>query len=145
MLAELERRGGATPLLAEWSEFRDAFRSRVGVPERDGVPIAVEPLRGLRIELPGRGVLGDLIVCLREPEARGRGERGDLAGEDVDVEIDSWFRDWAKSPSSAARTPLLSARAIVAETLFGGDADLENGDAILCAGRSARQLFIGWC
>jgi len=133
-LAELERRGGATPF-AEWSEFRDAFRSKVGVPERDGVPLANEPLRGLRIELPGRGVLGDLVDCLTAPGAGGRGDRGVLAGEDV--ERDSLFRDWARSLSSGGPPALLPVWAIGAETLFGGDSDLENGDAIVCAA--------GWC
>jgi len=94
----------------------DALRSRVGpgVRERDGVPLAVDPFRGLRIELPGRGVLGDLVAGLTEPGASGRGERGDLAGEAV--EIDNWFRDWARSLSSVGRPPLLG------DTLFGGDA-----------------------
>jgi hypothetical protein len=125
MLAELARRGGATPF-AECSEFRDAFRNSVGVPERDGVPLAVAPFKGLRMELPGRGVLGDLIVGLTDPEARGRGERGDLAGEAV--EMDNWFKDWARSLASVGLPPLPSVRAAGAGDLFGGD-------AMVCAGR----------
>lgn len=56
---ELARRGGATPF-EEWREFREAFRSRVGVEERDRFPLAVKgAFRGLLRALPGRGVLGD--------------------------------------------------------------------------------------
>jgi hypothetical protein len=90
------------------------------------VPLAVAPFKGLRIELPGRGVLGDLIAGLTDPGARGRGERGDFAGEAV--EMDNWFKDWAKSVSSVVLPPLPSAWAAGAETLFGGD-------AMVCAGR----------
>jgi hypothetical protein len=60
MLAELARRDGATPPLAECSEFMEAFRSRVGVADRDGGAMETEELRsGLRMALLGRGVLGE--------------------------------------------------------------------------------------
>lgn len=56
---ELARRGGTTPF-EEWRELREAFRSRVGVEERDRFPLAVDgAFKGLRRALPGRGVLGD--------------------------------------------------------------------------------------
>jgi hypothetical protein len=56
---ELARRGGATPL-EEWREFNEAFRSKVGVADREWVPFVVEgALRGLRRALLGRGLLGD--------------------------------------------------------------------------------------
>ena len=57
---ELVRRRGT--LLDDWRLFRDALRSRVGVEERDRVPLTDGgAFRGLRRALPGRGVvaLGD--------------------------------------------------------------------------------------
>lgn len=82
---ELDRRGGATPL-AECRELRDAFRSNVGVAEREGVlPFGDGwPFRGLRIGQPGRGELGVSTVELNR-----RGD--DLVGDDVERE--SWFMD----------------------------------------------------
>lgn len=40
MLPEVVRRGGAT-LLADWSEFMEAFRRSVGVAERESRPLPV--------------------------------------------------------------------------------------------------------
>lgn len=89
-LMELARRGGATPL-AEWRELSDAFRSRVGVAEREGVPFGEGwPFKGLRRGQPGRGELGFSTVELNR-----RGE--DLVGDEVERE--SCFRDWARSLS----------------------------------------------
>lgn len=140
-LTELARRGGATPL-AEWREFSEAFLSRVGVAEREGEPFVEAPLRGLRIglriELPGRVVLGDLeTVGLKCPGASGLGERG-FAGDGDEVEIESCLSDCARSLSPASRA-LLAGWAIWAEleTLFGGEGDLEYGDAM--AGQSGRR------
>lgn len=128
-LAELARRDGAAPL-KECNEFSEAFRRSVGVPERDGVvPLAEAPLRGFRIELPGRGVLGDLVTeGLKGPAVSGLEERGDFAGEAVDMA--SWFKDCTRSPSA---TPLSfrTGWSSGAETFLGGDADLREGDAIV--------------
>lgn len=112
-----------TPLLAECSELRDAFRRRVGVAEREGVPL--EPWRGLRMELPGRGVLGDRGgVGLREVEAvEGLGERAGLTGDGVEVEREreSWWRDWARSRSAVLAATAEGYWAIGVPSLFGGD------------------------
>lgn len=43
ILPEGDRRGGATPL-AEWREFSEAFRRRVGVAERDSRPLLLKEL-----------------------------------------------------------------------------------------------------
>src|SRR5512140_3589332 len=87
-LTELARRGGATPL-DECSEFSEAFLSRVGVAERDE----------LRMELPGRGVLGERLTAgFRGPETSGLGDRGPLAGDEV--EMDSCLSDRAISASA---------------------------------------------
>ena len=62
-LIELARRGGATPL-TEWSEFMDAFLSKLGVADREGgrsdaEADAEDAWSGLRMPLLGRGVLDD--------------------------------------------------------------------------------------
>ena len=112
MLAALARRDGVTPL-EEWSEFMDAFRSKVGVADRDeGATEADELRRGLRMALPGRGELGELRLRLRLTlsttglsglsgfGAAGRGERGVLAGEDAaGVVMARRFKDCARSPA----------------------------------------------
>lgn len=112
-----------TPLLAECSELRDAFLRRVGVAEREGVPL--EPWRGLRMELPGRGVLGDRGgVGLREVEVvEGLGERAGLTGDGVGVEREreSWWRDWARSRSAVLAATAEGYWAIGVPSLFGGD------------------------
>jgi hypothetical protein len=101
MLAELARRDGATPAFAECSEFMEAFRSRVGVADRDGGAMEAEELRsGLRMALPGRGVLGERSAAGgRGLAPAGREERGDLAGEEVEVVMVRRFKDCARSPS----------------------------------------------
>ena len=110
MLAALARRDGVTPL-EEWSEFMEAFRSKVGVAERDeGATEADELRRGLRMALPGRGELGELRLRLILSTtglgglsgfgAAARGERGVLAGEEVAGEVMARrFKDCARSPS----------------------------------------------
>jgi hypothetical protein len=105
MLAALGRRDGVTPL-AEWSEFMEAFRSKVGVAEReDGTTEAEELRRGLRIALLGRGELGDLSATgLSGLGPAGRAERGVLAGDDV-VMVKR-CKDCARSPSPSC-PPLL--------------------------------------
>lgn len=128
ILAELERRRGVTPLLAECSELRDAFLRRVGVAEREGVPL--EPWRGLRMELPGRGVLGDRGgVGLREVVVvEGLGERAGLTGDGVEVEREreSWWRDCARSRSAVLATAE-GYWAIGVPSLLGGDDVLRGG------------------
>ena len=89
MLTELARRGGATPLTeCEWSEFREAFLSRVGVAERESRPFDDEgPLRGVRgaaLDLTLRELGDRLRGGLKGPP--GLGERGDFAGEDAERE-----------------------------------------------------------
>lgn len=89
-LIELERRGGATPL-AECRELSDAFRSSVGVAEREGGPFGEGwPFKGLRRAQLGRGELGFSTVELNR---RGEALVGDA------VERESCFRDWARSLS----------------------------------------------
>lgn len=122
MLTELARRGGATPL-AEWREFIDAFLRSVGVAEREGVDA---PCSGLRRELPGRGVLGDLLTAgLKGLEGRpGLGdERVELA--DGEVASESCLRECASS-SPVEPGPLLTLNPLV-----GGDGEGEELDAIL--------------
>lgn len=123
ILAELERRRGVTPLLAECSELRDAFLRSVGVAEREGGPL--EPWRGLRMELPGRGVLGDRGgVGLSEVEVvAGLGERAGLTGDGVEVERqrESWWRDCARSRSAVLAATAEGYWAIGVPSLLGGD------------------------
>lgn len=107
---ELARRGGATPF-EEWREFREAFRRRVGVEERDRFPLVAEgALRGLLRALPGRGVLG-------ERSTAGLYVRGDLAGEPSE----RCFNDCARSLSLLLGFP---------GDLFEGDGEGEKDDAM---------------
>lgn len=125
---ELARRG-ATPF-AECKELRDAFRSKVGVAEREGVRFEGAPFRGLRMELAGRGVLGDLTVGgLNEAEVDGRGERWAFDGEEP-VDMASSWRDRASSFSAAPAPSLFGGWAIGAETLFDGEGGFGNADAM---------------
>ena len=86
---------GTAPFAAEAIEFIDAFLKSAGVVERVGVPLGfAAPLRGLRIALLGRGVLGvRLTAGLKglgtgvDPAGFPFGERDDfLSGVDVDSE-----------------------------------------------------------
>lgn len=128
ILAELARRGGATPL-AEWSEFIDAFLRSVGVPE----PVGVAPLlSGLRIALAGRGVLGDLLILgLRGlAVALGRRERGEelAPGE---VEMDSCLRECDRlSPAAFSSLALAIDIRLALSVLLGGEGEIWYGDAI---------------
>lgn len=98
MLPEVERRGGATPL-TECNEFRDAFRRRLGVAERDkSRPLEGSPRR-LREE-------GDLLRPWEEGDRSRAGlyvELGERAGGGVaaegEVERESCLRDCRSSPS----------------------------------------------
>jgi hypothetical protein len=87
--------------LTEWSEFIDAFRSKVGVADReDGTTEADVLRRGLRIALLGRGEFGDRewsATGFRGVGPAGRAERGVLSGEDVAMV--RRFKDCASSPS----------------------------------------------
>lgn len=95
MKTELARRGGTMPPFEDCREFSDAFRSSVGVAEREWGPLLLAedgPFKGLRRALPGRGLLGDRLTA-------GLNGRGDLAGDGEDVVRDSCFKDCAKSLS----------------------------------------------
>lgn len=119
-LIELERRGGATPL-AECRELSDAFRSKVGVPEREGVTFGEGwPFKGLRRAWLGRGEVRFSVELRR---------RGDLAGDEVERE--RCFKDWARSLSLFAVGP------------FGGEGEGGRDGAIAKAGSHLRMRNFG--
>lgn len=102
--AELARRGGATPL-AECREFKDAFRSRVGVAERESRPFDPRlPFKGLRGAPRLLATLGDRLMVGLAAEAGLGEERGDLTGEGL-PDKESCLRVCDKSVS--AFRPLL--------------------------------------
>jgi hypothetical protein len=108
-LAELARRDGGTPL-AEWSEFIEAFLSKVGVADRDDT-------------LLGSGELGDFS---------GREARGVLAGEDVVMVRPC--RDRARSPSWPSLLSSCAGCAGCADSRLVGDAMLGR-----CDGKGPQQ------
>ena len=93
-VAELARRIGAAPFAGRRT-FSEAFRSRVGVPEREGVRWAEGGLSGVRVVVvTAWGVLGD-----RGRAAGGsRGEPGGLAGDEAEMDI--CLRAWTRSGSA---------------------------------------------
>lgn len=100
MLAEVERRGGATPL-TECSELRDAFRRRVGVAERESRPLE-GPARRLREDgdLLSPRAEGDRSTAGLYVELGERARGGGVAAEG-EVERESCRRDCRSSPSDA--------------------------------------------
>lgn len=140
-LEELARRDGATPL-TEWSEFMDAFLSRVGVAEREVEPAQTDALRrGARIALRGRGAMDDGLstTSWRWPGGAGQGERGDVPGGDVDSLrcLSDWARSAAPGPAPGWPPRACVDWAMGGDVLFGGEGDLDEGEAMSSSCRSS--------
>lgn len=128
---ELDRlegaRLGVTPFI-ECREVMDAFRSKVGVDDRDwleGIPLEIERAPGLREFLrlgdPKANRSYEDIVC-----ASGRGELDDALDGDreSEVEMESWCSDRRSSASA------LDAVALFGDELSSLEAGLPRGVAM---------------